>query len=70
MFSTTCGAALEGIVAELAPAHDAALRALAIRHRNLELAGYAQDEVWHQLADEAAPLGLRYGDSGFLRSIA
>jgi hypothetical protein len=62
--------ALEAIVARLAPAIDAAVVALAMRYRDLEGEGFASDEIWGRLDDEAAPLGYRYGDSSILCAIA
>jgi hypothetical protein len=63
-------AALQAIVDELAPAIDAAVLALALRHRELEVEGFASDERWNMLDEQAAPLGFRYGDSETLRAIA
>jgi hypothetical protein len=60
---------LEAFVAGLSHV-DAATLALALRHRDLEGQGFAQDEVWGQLEDEATPLGFSYGDSSTLRAIA
>lgn len=62
--------ALEAIVADRAPTVDAAVLALAMRYRDLERDGFASDEIWGQLEDEAAPLGFRYGDSSILCAIA
>jgi MoxR-like ATPase len=63
-------AALQAIVDTLAPASDAAVHALALRHAELEAEGFASDERWNILEDDAAPLGFRYGDSETLRAIA
>lgn len=60
---------LEAFVAGLSHV-DSAITALALRHRALEAQGFAQDEVWSELEDDASPLGFRYGDSSSLREIA
>jgi len=62
--------ALEAIVARLAPPIAAAVLALAMRYRDLDSEGFASDEIWSQLEDEAAPLGYRYGDGSILCAIA
>jgi hypothetical protein len=62
-------AALQGVIADLAHV-DAAVLALALRHRELESQGFAQDEIWNIMEDEASPLDFHYGDSTTLRAVA
>jgi len=65
--------ALEEIVSSLAPVGQAfgdAVRALAQRFVKLEQQGFASDEIWGQLEEQATPLGFHYGDSQILRAWA
>lgn len=69
MIPATVIAVLLQIERELGPTQDAAVRKLALRLQKLERAGFAQDEIWNLLEDEARPLGFRYGDSTYLRDV-
>lgn len=67
----TVVSALESIVAELTSLDlDAPIRALAVRYRELQAQGFAQDEIWGRLESDAAPIGFRYDDSMILESLA